>query len=274
MTTQSALPPASTYHASDGAAYEIFLGRWTKLLAPCLLDFAAFPPQGALLDLGTGTGSLARAMAARWPSRQIIGIDVAEPYLAYARAQTKNPPPQFEIGDAAALDHDDGTFAGVAAQLVLNFVSDANAAIGEMRRVTRPGGTVVAAVWDFRGGLVYQRLFWDTAAGIDPAAADARDRLFSGSLAVPDGLPNLFNAAGLADVQRSSLTIRMTYASFDDYWRPLLGGQGPVGTYITGLADGLRRRIEHAVRCAYCSGSPDGERSLTATAWAVRGTVA
>jgi SAM-dependent methyltransferase len=274
MTIQSFLPSASTYHASDGAAYEIFLGRWTKLLAPCLLDFAAFPPQGALLDLGTGTGSLARAMAARWPSRQILGIDVAEPYLAYARAQTKNPPPQFEIGDAAALDHDNGTFAGVAAQLVLNFVPNANAAIGEMRRVTRPGGTVAAAVWDFRGGLVYQRLFWDTAAGIDPAAADARDRLFSGSLAVPDGLPNLFNAAGLADVRRSSLTIRMTYANFDDYWRPLLGGQGPVGTYITALADGLRRRIEDAVRRAYYSGSPDGERSLTATAWAVRGTVA
>jgi SAM-dependent methyltransferase len=273
MTIKSPLSPASTYHASDGAAYEIFLGRWTKLLAPLVLDFAAFPSQGDLLDLGTGTGSLARAMAARWPSRQILGIDIAEPYLAYARAQTERPPPQFKVGDAAALDHDDDAFAGVAAQLVLNFVPDASAAMREMRRVTRSGGTVVAAVWDFRGGLVYQRLFWDTAAGIDPGAADARDRLFSGSLAVPDGLPNLFNAAGLIDVRRSSLTIRMTYASFDDYWKPLLGGQGPVGTYITALDDGLRRRVEDAVRRAYYSGSPDGERSLTATAWAVRGTV-
>jgi SAM-dependent methyltransferase len=264
---------ASTYHASDGAAYEIFLGRWTKELAPRLLDFAAFPADGALLDVGTGTGSLARAMAARWPSRQVVGIDVAEPYIAYARAQASGPWPAFAIGDAAALHYDDGAFAGVAAQLVLNFVPQPDAAVSEMRRVTRTGGTVAATVWDFRGGLVYQRLFWDTAAGLDPQAGAARDRLFSGSLALPDGLLTLFKNAGLIDVQRGSLTIRMNYASFDDYWQPLLGGQGPVGTYVTALDDKTRSGVESAVRRAYCSGSPDGERSLTATAWAVRGTV-
>jgi SAM-dependent methyltransferase len=266
-------PAASTYHASDGTAYEIFLGRWTKELAPRLLDFAVFLPDGALLDVGTGTGSLARAMATRWPSRHVVGIDVAEPYIAYARTQVRGSWPTFEIGDAAALRHDDGSFAGAAAQLVLNFVANPNAAVSEMRRVTRRGGTVVATVWDFRGGLVYQRLFWDTAAGLDPHAGDARDRLFSGALALPDGLPELFKDAGLIDVQRGSLTIRMNYANFDDYWRPLLGGQGPVGTYVAALNDETRRRIEGAVRRAYCSGSPDGERSLTATAWAVRGIV-
>jgi SAM-dependent methyltransferase len=271
---RSPMPPvASTYHASDGAAYEIFLGRWTKELAARLLDFAAFPAEGALLDVGTGTGSLAHAMAARWPFRHILGIDVAEPYIAYARAQAKGPRPEFAIGDAAALHHADATFAGAAAQLVLNFVPNPIAAVREMRRVTQRGGTVVAAVWDFRGGLVYQRLFWDTATGLDPRAGDARDRLFSGPLALPDGLPKLFKDADLTDVQRGSLTIRMNYASFDDYWGPLLGGQGPVGTYVTALDDTIRGRIEDAVRRAYCSGSPDGERSLTATAWAVRGTV-
>jgi len=96
-----------------------------------------------------------------------------------------------------------------------------------MVRVTEKGGPVVATVWDFRGGLTYQRLFWDTAAGIDPQAADARDRLFSAELALPDGLPNLFSRAGLAGAQRESITIRMNYACFDDYWQPLLGGQGP-----------------------------------------------
>jgi hypothetical protein len=65
----------------------------------------------------------------------------------------------------------------------------------------------------------------------------------------------------------------MDYAGFEDYWRPLLGGQGPVGTYVTNLATELRRRIEAGVRNAYCSGAPDGPRSMTATAWAVRGTV-
>ena len=264
---------ASTYHASDGAAYEIFLGRWTKELAPRLLDFAEFAPDGPLLDVGTGTGSLARAMAMRWPSRRITGLDISEPYVAYARTRTTAAQLEYQIGDAASLPFADGAFAGVTAQLVLNFVPNAATALREMCRVTRGGGKVAAAVWDFRGGLVYQRLFWDTAAGIDPRAADARDRLFAGALALPDGLLKLFADAGLADVQRGSLTIRMNYANFDDYWQPLLGGQGPVGTYVAGLDDDLRRRVAEAVRRSYCSGAPDGERSLTATAWAVRGTV-
>jgi SAM-dependent methyltransferase len=213
-------------------------------------------------------------MAERWPSRRIVGIDIAEPYIFHARQNaTLSSQPEFETGNATALRFEDRTFAASAAQLVLNFVPDAGAAASEMRRVTRPGGTVAATVWDFRGGLVYQRLFWDTAAGIDPKAGDARDRLFSSELGLPGGLPNLFRVAGLKEVQQASLTIRMKYANFDDYWRPLLGGQGPVGTYVASLAGNLRLNVEDAVRRAYCSGSPDGERSLTATAWAVRGTV-
>lgn len=263
----------STYFASDGAAYELFLGRWTRGLAQPLLDFADFPADGALLDVGTATGSLALAMAARWPGRHIVGMDIAEPYIAYARAQANGPTPVFEQGDAASLRYVDATFAGAAAQLVLNFVPKPDLALAEMRRVTRRGEAVVAAVWDFRGGLVFQRMFWDTAAGIDPHAATMRDQLFAAPLALPDGLPRLFAQAGLTRIERASITVRMDYADFDDYWRPLCGGQGPVGTYVAGLSDEVRGRIEHAVRKAYCSGAPDGERSLTATAWAVRGIV-
>lgn len=260
-----------TYHASDGAAYELFLGRWTKLLAPALLDFADLPPDGALLDVGTGTGSMAFAMGSRWPAVRVVGVDVAKPYIDYASAQKSGPSPAFQVGDVTALDFEDGLFAASVAQLVLNFVPDAARALAEMRRVTRRGGVVVAAVWDFRGGLVYQRLFWDTAAGIDPKAGVARDRLFSGALALPNGLPDLFRAAGFSDFQSGSVTIRMNYASFDDYWKPMLGGQGPVGAYVGSLPDDMRQRIEAAVRIAYLSGAPDGERSLTATAWAVKG---
>src|SRR5213078_4051551 len=100
------------------------------------------------------------------------------------------------------------SFAAALAQLSLNFVPNAGQAVREMRRVVMPGGVIAAAVWDFRGGLVFQRLFWDTAAGLDPGAGAARDRLFSGALAVPDGLPALWNDAGLAAVERGSITIR------------------------------------------------------------------
>jgi hypothetical protein len=142
-----------------------------------------------------------------------------------------------------------------------------------MRRVTRAGGALAAAVWDFRGGLVFQRLFWDTAAAIDPQAALTRDRLCAHPLAQPEGLVALWQEVGLEDIDGRSLTIRMDYQSFDDYWEPLLGGQGPFGSYVAGLRQGRRARIRAAVRAAYLSGGPDGPRSLAATAWAVRGRV-
>jgi len=266
-------PRASYYRATDGAAYEIFLGRWTRRLAEPLLDFADFRPGAPLLDVGCGTGSLARTMAARRPGQTVLGIDIASPYVKFAQSQPATAKPAFAVADASRLPLADRSCAGAAAQLVLNFVSDAAAAVREMRRVTRPGGRLVAAVWDFRGGLVYQRMFWDTAAGIDDTAAATRDRLFSGPLALPDGLVRLFEAADLDAVERASITVRMDYRDFADYWQPLGGGQGPVGTYLAGLSEETRGRIEEAVRGAYLSGSPDGPRSMTATAWAVRGQV-
>jgi SAM-dependent methyltransferase len=270
MTTPIA---ATGYHATDGAAYEIFLGRWTLRLAPLLLDFAQVAGAGRLIDVGCGTGSLARAMAARWPARPVIGVDRAAPYLAFANAQPRRDNLTFAEADAASLPYPDASFDGAVAQLVLNFVPDPAAALNEMKRVTVPGRHVAATVWDFRGGLVYQRMFWDTAAGIDPAAVAARARLFSGPLALPDGLVGLFERCGMEKIERASLTIRMDYANFDDYWRPLLGGQGPVGTYVAALSADARERIEAAVRASFLSGAPDGPRSLTATAWAVRGEV-
>jgi SAM-dependent methyltransferase len=261
-------PPA--YAATDGAAYDWFLGRWTARLAVPFVDFAALPAEGPVLEIGCGTGSLARELRARWPERPVIGVDLSKAYIAHARRQSGGAI-QYAVADAQRLCLPDATFAGALAQLVLNFVPDAEAAVREARRVVKPGGTVAATVWDFRGGLVYQRLFWDTASGLEPSAGEARDRLFSTPLATPEGLADLWRRCGLAEVATGSLTIRMDYASFDDYWRPLLGGQGPVGTYVNGLVPERQALVQERVRAAYLAGGPDGPRSMTATAWAVRG---
>ena len=262
----------TTYQASDGAAYEVFLGRWTRVLAGPFAEFARLPEEGAIIDVGCGTGSLALTLAERRPGR-VAGIDIAAPYIAFARSRPGNNGAHFAVGDACGLPCADRCFDAAVAQLALNFVPDPALALREMRRVVRPGGVLAAAVWDFRGGLVYQRLFWDTAAGLDPQAGAARDRLFASPLALPDGLPELWREAGLRGIERGSITIRMEYADFADYWEPLLGGQGPVGAYVASLSPDRRRVIEERVRLSYLSGAPDGPRSMTATAWAVRGTV-
>jgi SAM-dependent methyltransferase len=266
------LQEASTaFHASDGAAYERWLGRWSSRLAEAFLDFINFPDDGELLDVGCGTGSLAMAMAERWPGRQVTGADLSPKYITYAQSRRTGGQPAFEIGDACALQYQDGRFAGVAAQLLFLFVPPA-VALREMRRVTRPGGTVAAVVWDSRGGLVFQRMMWDTAVAIDPNARAARDSLFANPVAIPGGLAGFFREAGIENVETESITIRMNYESFDDYWGSFQTGQGPVGVYFSNLTADQSARIREAVRDAYCSGAPDGPRSLAASAWAVRGT--
>ena len=191
-----------------------------------------------MLDVGCGTGSVAFELRRRYPDRSVWAVDVSAAYLAFARGREGGASIRFEQADAPDLPFDAGRFSASIAQLALNFMPDPRRAAQEMRRVTRSGGVVAAAVWDFRGGLVFQRLFWDTAAAIDPQAAVARDRLFSHPLAQPEGLARLWQEIGLRDIDSGSLTIRMDYASFDDYWEPLLGGQGPFGAYVAGLPDG------------------------------------
>ena len=142
-----------------------------------------------------------------------------------------------------------------------------------MRRATRPRGVVAAAVWDFAGGLVYQRIFWDTAAALDSEADLARGRHFSSPLIRSRELVAAFEGAGLRSVRPASLTIRMEYAEFKDYWEPIANAQGPVGDYVKRLSPDRLETLAAAVRRAYLVGRPDGPRSMAATAWAARGLV-
>ncbi|MBC4018307.1 class I SAM-dependent methyltransferase [Siccirubricoccus deserti] len=250
------------------------MGRWSRLLAPLLLDFAGGAPEngGRVLDVGCGTGSLTFAAAGRYPRAEVVGCDIAEPLLAHARAV--NPEPgrvRFEHGDACALPYPDGAFDLVLSSLVLMFVPDGALAAREMARVARPGATVAATAWDFRGGAVYHRLVADTAAALDPVAAAWRERVQRAPGVRLGDLAALWRGAGLSGVRDGSLTIRMDYAGIDDFWGALTRS-GQFGSFFRTLSPERQRVIADAVRAAYLSGDPDGPRSFAATAWAVLGT--
>jgi SAM-dependent methyltransferase len=262
---------SSMFSASDGAAYELLMGRWSRRLAELFLDFSGTRPGEAVLDVGSGTGSLAFALARRIANGTIDGLDFSPAYVVYANRRNTDPRVSFRVGDACAMPFPDATFDRVLSLLVLHFVPEPERAVAEMRRVARPGATVAATVWDVRGGSVANRIFWDTAAVLDPKAAERRARLFTRPMALPGGLGRAWRAGGLADVEETSLTIRMEFASFDDYWTPYCGKQGPVAEYMETLDAGQRTRLQDHLRRAYLDGAPDGPRSYAATAWAVKG---
>jgi SAM-dependent methyltransferase len=264
---------ASRYTATSAQAYERLMGRWSPLLAHKLIAWAGIRNGDRVLDVGCGTGSLALALTTRPEPAAIVGIDIAAPYVAYARSRSADPRLGFATGDAVALDLQDASFDRSFSLLALNFMSDPIRALAAMRRVTRAGGVVAAAVWDFPGGLIYQRIFWDTAAALDPAADRARARHYSSPLTGPGELAAAFQGVGLGEVGACSLTIRMEYRDFADYWEPIENAQGPVGDYVNGLAPECLDRLATALRRAYLGGAIDGPRAMTATAWAARGVV-
>jgi demethylmenaquinone methyltransferase/2-methoxy-6-polyprenyl-1,4-benzoquinol methylase len=109
-------------------------------------EIVAAPP-GPVLDLATGTADLALAVRRRDPSRTVVGADFAE---AMVRAGQRKLAARGELrvplvaADALALPFRDGAFACVASAFLLRNLEDLARGLGEMRRVCRPGGRVVA----------------------------------------------------------------------------------------------------------------------------------
>jgi SAM-dependent methyltransferase len=163
----------------------------------------------------------------------------------------------------------DDSFHATVSGLVLNFVPDPAAAVAEMARVTRGGGTVAAYVWDYAAGMGMLRHFWDAARVVDPRAAEL-DEGQRFALCSPEALGALWRRAGLDPVSVDALDVPTEFAGFDDYWGPFLGGQGPAPGYLMSLPHARRDGIERELR-AQLPLQTDGRIVLGARAWAVRG---
>lgn len=265
------MPESSTFLAADGDGYERQMGRWSRRLAWPFLDFVGTADGESVLDVGCGTGCLASALVEKCQPRHVSAIDFSPIYIEHARRNHPDPRVVFQVGDACALDFPDHSFDRVLSLLVLHFVPRVGQAIGEMRRVARPGAVVGAAVWDARGGFVANRIFFDTAAALDPRAGERRARNYTRPMTRPGELARAWAAAGFSDVVEAPLGIRMVFDSFEDYWAPYVGKDGPGAEYVATLGDAERAALRDAVKAAYVDGEPDGVRSFAAIAWAVKG---
>ena len=263
----------SNFVVESAEGYDRFMGRWSRRLAPLFAHFAGLSDGERVLDVGCGTGSLTFALPKLANVSEIWAIDYSPLFVAEAQRRNTDERISIQQGDACALPFGDGRFDRALSLLVLHFVPDALKAVREMRRVVRPGGHVAAAVWDIQGGMPNVRLLWDTIAAIAPDAMPLRSEAYSRPMTRPGELREAWSDLGLKEVEDTSITIRMEYDDFEDFWAPVRAGEGGLGKYVASLDKDSRATIETAVRNAFEYGRGDGPRTFSTTACACRGRV-
>jgi len=249
-----------------GDVYDRYMGRYSRLLAPLLADFAGVQPGMRALDVGCGPGALSHVLVERLGVESVAAADPSESFVAACRERL----PGIDVRQAAAerLLWPNENFDVALAQLVVNFMDEPVAGVAEMARVVRSDGVVAACTWDYREGMTMLRTFFDAALALDP---DAPDEGRTMSVQDADDLRRVWSEAGLEKVETSELVVEAEYADFDDYWQPFTTGTGPAGAYTASLDDEKQQALREELRRRL--GDPRSPFRLSARAWAVRGVV-
>ena len=245
-------------------AYDRFMGRYSSLLAPQFADFARVAAGHRVLDVGCGPGALTAELVKRLGPDAVAAVDPSETFVAAARE--RHPGVTVKRASAEELPFEDRAFDTALAQLVVHFMADPVAGLGEMARVTREDGAVAACVWDHAGSLGPLSVFWRAARELDPDVEDESQR----AGAHEGDLGQLFREAGLHDIEEGALSVSVGHPSFEQWWEPFTLGVGPAGAYTSGLD--ATRQAQLRERCREML--PAAPFVVTARAWAARGITA
>jgi SAM-dependent methyltransferase len=242
-------------------SYDRFMGRYSVPLAPRLADYAGVTAGQRVLDVGCGPGALTTELVARLGPAAVTAVDPSEPFVAAARERH----PGVEVQQAAAEDlpFEDDAFDAALAQLVVHFMADPVTGLREMARVTRPGGMVAACVWDHAGGQGPLSPFWGAAHELEHDVLD--ESKLAG--AREGHLKELFEAAGLREVEDDSLTVAVEHPTFEEWWEPFTLGVGPAGAHVKALDPETQAELRERCRAAL----PEPPFHVTARAWVARG---
>jgi SAM-dependent methyltransferase len=255
----------------DGAAYESYVGRWSRLVATEFVRWLSAPGESAWLDFGCGSGALARTILAQASPRLVVGCDRSTGFIDHARRHAPDPRAQFRVASLTDLPAIDGGFDVCVSGLVLNFLPNPGEALTALAAGVRPGGTIAAYVWDYAEGMQFMRVFWDAAVAHDPKA-QSLDEGIRFPLCRPEPLRRTFEGAGLQSVDVRAIDVPTVFRDFDDYWQPFLGGQGPAPSYLMGLSGVHRKQLRAALQQRLQSDDTECIR-LIARVWAIRGIV-
>jgi ubiquinone/menaquinone biosynthesis C-methylase UbiE len=248
--------------AVSAEAYDRFMGRFSAPLAEALVAEAGIVGGMRVLDVGSGPGALSRALV------DVVGPDLVaavDPQPAFVEALGQRlPGVTATVGEAESLPHEDATFDACLANLVVHFMTDPVAGLREMARVTRPGGTVAATVWQHGTPTTPLTPFWRAVRCFDPDALVESERPGT----TQGSLVRLMDEAGVSAAAESTLTVRGTFEDFDDYWGPFGLGVGPAGEYLAAQPPDRRHEIREAARDLV----GPVPFTITGTAWCALGT--
>jgi trans-aconitate methyltransferase len=252
----------------DALAYDRFMGRWSRALAWEFVAWLQVPAAASWFEIGCGTGSLTSAICEHGSPASVLACDTAPDFVNYCRERLGYPHltvvPASPGSLPSACGHD-----AVVSSLVLNFLPAPVVGLAQMREACSPTGCVAACVWDYSEGMDFLRIFWDAAVALDPAAR----ALHEGSrfpICKPEALHSAFVAAGLQSINVAPISISTAFASFDDFWSPLVDGPGPAPTYVSSLSEPDRQRLADRLRVTL-GGDGNQPIHLRARAWAAKG---
>ena len=253
---------------SDGKAYEHFMGRWSRQVAPRFVRWLRAAPERRWVDVGCGTGALTAAVLQEAAPVSVLGLDPSAGFIEEARRQVADARVQFEVG--AAEEVPPGVADVVVSGLMLNFTPDPAAALAAMAAAA-PGGTVAAYVWDYAGRMQLLRMFWDVACALDVAAIDL-DEGQRFPLCEPNALRELWQRTGLTDISTASIEVETEFEDFEDLWAPFLEGTGAAPAYVATLGPSARTRLHDGLE-RMVHAEPNGRIRMHARAWAIQGRV-
>ena len=191
------------------------MGTWSRAAGEIFLDWLA-PSRGLRwIDVGCGSGAFTELLVERCAPVEVEGIDPSEAQLSFARARPVGQLAKFHRGDALALPFSDARFDAAVMALVIFFVPDPAAGVAEMARVVCPDGTVAAYVWDITtGGHPLDPMHNEMIAmGFTtplPPRSDVTDL---------EALQRLWRGVALDAIETREITVRRTFADFEDYWK-------------------------------------------------------
>ena len=230
-----------TARFTDGAGYEKFMGQWSRIAGRLFIDWLALPSGLSWLDVGCGTGAFTEIIRQSSGAVEIVAIDPSAAQVSYAQSRKTAEGAQFQVADARSIPFEDGRFDVAVSALVLNFISDREKGVAEMRRVVRLGGTVAAYVWDFAGGN-------STARHLNSAVRELEGPGYRAAGLNPESttgeyLKALFEGAGLADVESRPIDITVAFRDFDDYWNSNATSGSPGANVIRSFSEEKRQRL-------------------------------